>query len=126
MGGADTFFDDFKPLAAAGEDQGDEQLFTDDDFQRLRALFLEGHPADELRRRYRALLAELLGARGRSVEYAKERHGDYPYVAAYDDDAALDTLAAEAAAAGRVKVAEKEEWVPPPPDDEPETAADYE
>lgn len=49
-------------------------------------------------------------------------------MAAYDDEAALETLAAEAAAAGKEceGMAEKEEWVPPPPDAEPETALDYE
>lgn len=59
-------------------------------------------------------------------QYAREKFGHYPFVAAYDDDAALETLAAEAVAADKVVVEKKEEWQPPPPDAEPETALDYE
>lgn len=64
MGGGDDFFDDFR----AAPRQEEEELFSEEDFQRVRSLFLEGHPTGELRVRYRALLEEILGARGRSVE----------------------------------------------------------
>lgn len=54
-------------------------------------------------------------------QWAKEKHGLYPYVLAFDDVAELELLAAEAAAAAKAVVTAKEEWVPPPPDAEPET-----
>lgn len=125
MAGGDEFFDEF----GAGPAGGEEVLFTDDDFQRLRGLFLDkALSLEDLHAEYKRALEEMLAARGKSVEWAQEHHADYPYVAAYSRLADLELIRSEAVAAakecGTVKPAE--EWTPPPPDEEPETAADYE
>lgn len=63
------------------------------------------------------------------MQWAQERHGHYPYVAAYTSTQELELIRSEAVAAADECTditGTKEEWVPPPPDEEPETAADYE
>lgn len=45
-----------------------QPLFSDDEFQRLRDLFLEKHSPEELHARYKELMVEILGARGHSIE----------------------------------------------------------
>lgn len=45
-----------------------QPLFSDDEFQRLRDLFLEKHSNEELHARYKELMVEILGARGHSIE----------------------------------------------------------
>ncbi|GBG00235.1 hypothetical protein Rsub_12879 [Raphidocelis subcapitata] len=119
---ADGFFDDFKAPAA-----DEAALFSEEDFQRLRALFLEsGLPLDELQARYRAALDDILAAKGHAIEWAQEHHGSYPFVAAYSSAEELAVLRDEAAAAAVAckGLTEREEWVPPPPDEEPERLED--
>jgi hypothetical protein len=82
--------------------------------------------AADLAARYRALFDAALAAQGRSIDWARAAHADYPYVRAYDDSDVLSALRAEAAAAASNVVEEKEVWHPPPPDEQPETAHDYE
>lgn len=124
--GMEGFYDDFK--ASAPKDE--EALFSNEDFQRLRSLFLEKELSlEDLHSQYKALLQEIFGAKGRTVEWAQEHHGSYPWVMAYSSLGELETVRAEAVAAAEECVnisGTKEEWVPPPPDEEPETAADYE
>lgn len=129
MAGGDNqvgeFFDDF----GAGSKPQEEVLFSEDDFRRLRTLFLDqALSLEELHRRYRAALEEILAAQGRTVEWALANHGHYPYCAAYAHADDLARVRDEAVAAAREcgALLPKEEWTPPPPDEEPETAADYE
>jgi hypothetical protein len=84
--------------------------------------------ADAHHAAYKALVAELLAAKGKSVEGAAATHAAYPFVLALGslDEFGLLVQEAVASAESGKSMAAAAEWVPPPPDAVPETAQDYE